>query len=40
LYIPKEKAMLAIPRFIKDEKTWKSLLSKRANSEEFNKIER
>ena len=40
LYIPEEKVMLAIPRFIKDEKTGKNLLSKRANSEEFNKIEK
>ena len=40
LYIPEEKAMLSIPRFIKDEKTGKNLLSKKATSEEFNKIEK
>ncbi len=40
LYIPEEKVMLAIPRFIRDEKTGKNLLSKRATPEEFNKIEK
>ncbi|MCL4376076.1 hypothetical protein M1558_01120 [Candidatus Parvarchaeota archaeon] len=40
LYVPEDKVMLAIPKFIRDEKTGKNLLSKRAASEEFDKIEK
>lgn len=40
LYIPEEKLMLSIPKFIKDKKTGKILLSKRAAYDEFNKVEK
>ena len=40
LYIPEEKVLFAMPRFIKDEKTGKNLLAKKATTEEFDKIEK
>ncbi|MGC8533771.1 MAG: hypothetical protein ACP5MV_04065 [Candidatus Parvarchaeum sp.] len=40
LYVPEEKILFAMPRFIRDEKTGKNLLAKRATPEEFNKIEK
>jgi len=40
LYIPEDKILLSMPRFIKDEKTGNSLLAKKATLEEFNRIEK
>ncbi|MCL4398194.1 MAG: hypothetical protein M1322_02540 [Candidatus Parvarchaeota archaeon] len=40
LYIPEEKVMMAMPKFIKDPKTGNAALAKKAGYEEFGKIEK
>ncbi|MCL4335419.1 MAG: hypothetical protein M1402_04910 [Candidatus Thermoplasmatota archaeon] len=39
LYVPEDKIMMSIPRFFKDKKTEKTLLAKRADIYEFNKLD-
>ena len=40
LYIPEEKVMMVIPKFVKDTKTGNAVLAKKAGYEEFGKLEK
>lgn len=40
LYIPEEKVVMAMPKFIKDPKTGNAVVAKKAGYEEFGKLEK